>query len=62
MTQDFEARLLRERIIDTRNYRYIIAECYDDNAQWAEIRRLPLNKLDTTAALTGWETIKRITA
>ena len=62
MTKDFEEKLLKERIIDTRNYRYIIKECNDSNSQWAEIRRLPLDKLDTTAAIDGWETVKIIRA
>lgn len=62
MTKEFEQKILRERIVDTRNYRYILKECYDPDGQWAEIRRLPLDKLDTTAAIDGWETVKRVDA
>lgn len=62
MTKKFESKVLNERIVDTDKYRYCVAECCDDKSQWAEIRRIPLAKLDTTAAITGWETIKRITA
>ena len=60
MTNDFIARILRERTLDTAKYRYIVTEEHDDTHQWAEIKRLPIDKLDTTAALTDWETVKRI--
>lgn len=60
MTKAFINRIMQERTIDTRNYRYIVTEEHDSNNQWAEIKRLPLDKLDTTAALTDWETVKRI--
>lgn len=60
MTKDFEARLMRERMIDTKKYRYIITEEHDTEKQWAEIKRLPISELDTTSAICGWETIKRI--
>lgn len=42
---------------DTRKYRYIAKHCYDHEKQWIEIRRLPLELLDITAALTDWETV-----
>ena len=60
MTQAFIDRLMKERIVDTAKYRYIVTEEHDATAQWAEIRRLPLDKLDTTAANTDWETVRRI--
>lgn len=60
MTNAFTARILRERTVDTAKYRYIVTEEHDATAQWLEIKRLPLAKLDTTAALTDWETVKRI--
>ena len=60
MKKSFENRIMNEHIVDTRNYRYIVADCYDDKHQWAEIRRLPLDKLDTTAANDSWETVRRI--
>lgn len=47
---------MRELIVDTRKYRYICADCCDHS----EIRRLPLEYLDTTAALDGWETVQII--
>ena len=60
MTKAFEERILREHIVDTKQYRYIVTVEHNANSQWAEIKRLPLDKLDTTAALTDWETVKRI--
>ena len=60
MTKDFEKRIMRERIVDTKQYRYIITEAHDADKQWAEIKRLPISQLNTTAAIDGWETIKRI--
>lgn len=56
MTKDFEARIMRERIVDTKLYRYIVKECGDH----AEIQRLPLRDLDTTAAIDSWQTVKII--
>ena len=49
-------KVMRELIVDTRKYRYICADCCDHS----EIRRLPLEYLDTTAALDGWETVQII--
>ena len=60
MTNAFINRIMQERTIDTRNYRYIVTDEHDGVKQWAEIKRLPLDKLDTTASLTDWETVKRI--
>lgn len=60
MTKEFIDRIMRERIVDTRNYRYVVSEVHNSETQWAEIKRLPLNKLDTTSALTDWETVKKI--
>lgn len=60
MKKEFEARLMQERIIDTKQYRYIATEEHDSNSQWLEIKRISLTKLDTTASLEDWETIKRI--
>lgn len=58
LKKDFEKRILAERIVDTKAYRYIVTDCHDSTHQWQEIRRLPISKLDTTAALTDWETVK----
>lgn len=56
MTKTFVARVIRERIVDTRTYRYTVKDCGDH----AEIRRLPLDCLDTTAAIDGWEIVAEI--
>lgn len=53
MTQKFIDRVLRDRIVDTAKYRYIVKEHPDH----AEIQRLPITDLDTTAAIDGWETV-----
>lgn len=60
MTKDFERKVLNERTVDTKTYRYIVKEKYDAETQWAEIQRLPIAKLDTAAAIDGWETVKVI--
>ena len=60
LNDEFKARLMQERTIDTKDYRYIVTEEYDNEKQWAEIKRLPLSDLDTTKAIDGWETIERI--
>ena len=51
MTKAFENRVKREGIVDTNNYRY----CLRDN----KIVRIELDKLDTTAVLADWETVKQ---
>lgn len=56
MKKQFIDRVLRERIVDTAKYRYIVKE-YPDRA---EIQRLPITDLDTTASIDGWETVSVI--
>ncbi len=51
MTKAFENRVNKEGSVDTKNYRY----CLRGN----KIVRIALDKLDTTAALTDWETVKQ---
>ncbi len=50
MAKNFEARVRREIIVDTRKYRYI-----EHNGS---IYRIELDKLDTTAVLHDWQLIK----
>lgn len=57
MKKEFIERVIRERIVDTDKYRYIIKDCHDAYQQYQEIRRLPLSDLDTTNAIDGWETV-----
>jgi 2-iminoacetate synthase ThiH len=59
MTKALMLRVLRESIVDTANYRYTIREAHDERGQWLEFIRLPIKALDTTAALDGWEVVKR---
>lgn len=44
----------REEIVDTRKYRYAV-----DSAQGV-IKRLPIEYLDTTLALTEWEVVANL--
>lgn len=60
MKKEFEKRVLNERIVDTAQYRYAVSERHDSNSQWLEIRRIPLDQLDTTASIDGWEIVKVI--
>ena len=45
----FLNRVIREGIVDTRNYRYVC----NGNI----IKRLPIKYLNTTAAIDNWETV-----
>ena len=54
MKKEFEAKVKAEGIVDTKEYRYV----YTADERGARIERLALDKLDTTAAYDGWETIK----
>ena len=54
MTYEFLKRVLREKIVDTRKYRYTLREtylCYD-------IVRLPIEYLDTPKAYEPWELVR----
>lgn len=54
MTNKFYERVMKERTVDTRNYRYTI------NEREGEIVRLRIEYLDTTRALNEWETVKNL--
>lgn len=56
MKNEFIEKIIRERIVDTAKYRYVIKECGDH----AEIQRLPIKQLDTTDAIDGWSVVKVI--
>lgn len=58
MNKEIRDRVLNGEIVDARKYRYVLKQCGDHEKQWAEIRRLPLELLDTTAAIDGWETVE----
>lgn len=54
MTKKFEKKVITDKIVDTRMYRYI----YETYADRAEIQRLPIGYLNTTKSISGWETVK----
>lgn len=54
MTNRFLRRVVSKSIIDTRKYRYTY------NAGNGNIERLPLEKLNTTYALTDWEVVGNV--
>ncbi len=60
LSRAFIDRVRAELIVDTRTYRYVAKECNNAEEQWLEIRRLPLDSLDTTEAIDGWETVVTI--
>ena len=63
MKKEFAKKVIREGIVDTEIYRYI----YYEGSTRAEIRRIRLDALNTTAALNvqsesnpyGWEIVKQ---
>ena len=56
MTNKFIDKVIREGIVDTKNYRYV----YRVDKTRAVVERLPIKKLDTTAALEPWEVVEVI--
>lgn len=54
MTNQFLKRIISESAIDTKKYRYIY------NTGNGNIERLPLEKLNTTYALTDWEVVGNV--
>lgn len=58
MTVDTRNRVLNGETVDTKKHRYKLFARGNAAEQWAEIRRIPLECLDTTAAIDGWETVE----
>jgi len=56
MNAKFIDKDIREGIVDTKNYRY----AYRVDKTRAVVERLPINQLDTTAALEQWEVVEVI--
>ena len=56
MTNTLREKVLQNGTVDTKTYRYRFVECGDHG----EIRRIPIDYLDTTAAIDGWETVEVI--
>ena len=53
MKEDFLKRVLSEKIVDTRKYRYTLQE----TCLFTDIVRLPIEYLDTSEAYEPWETV-----
>ena len=56
MTKTFREKILKNGTVDTKNYRYHVAQ-YPDHC---EIRRIPLDYLNTTTAIDEWEIVEII--
>lgn len=56
MNKSFIRKVLTERIVDTKTYRYAVRE----HADRLDIVRIELCKLGTTAALHDWQVVKII--
>lgn len=54
ISSNFRKRILDERCVETRKYRYIIAQ----EDQHVVIERLPLELIGTTKALDSWEIVE----
>ena len=54
ISSNFRKRILDERCVETRKYRYIIAK----EDQHVVIERLPLELIGTTKALDSWEIVE----
>lgn len=57
MKKEFIDRVIREGTVDTAKYRYTSKLISGADGEYTEIRRLPLEELDTTAALDPWEIV-----
>lgn len=55
--KDFLKKVVRYKSLDTKTYRYKATPYTSENEQLLVISRIELEKLDTTRALTDWETV-----
>lgn len=53
VSKKFIEKVIANGSIDTKSYRYIVKDLPDRQ----EVRRLPICRLDTAAAIDGWETV-----
>lgn len=53
VSKKFIEKVIANGSVDTKSYRYIVK----DLPGRQEVRRLPICRLDTTAAIDGWETV-----
>lgn len=58
MTEKFFRKIIREDIVDTKKYRYTTREKVVDGRQILQVIRIPLEKLNTTAAFDEWEVVE----
>lgn len=58
MKKEFWERVKWKKIVDTRKYRYVLDD--DISLERLLIKRLPIEDLDTTAAIDGWEVVKEL--
>ena len=56
MTKAFEQKVINERIVDTKSYRYRVHE----HADRFDIERIALDALDTCSAMTDWHIVKTV--
>lgn len=57
MTKKFIDKVIAERIVDTKQFRYAAIEKRDATKQWIEIQRLPIELIGLTSALDNWDTV-----
>lgn len=55
--KEFLKKVAKYKSLDTKNFRYKATPYTSANAQVLVISRIELKKLDTTKALTDWETV-----
>ena len=58
MKKSFLQKVITERIIDTKNYRYVLDT--DCRLERPLVKRIELDKLGTTAAINGWKTVAEV--
>lgn len=56
MKKRFENKVIRHGMVDTKKYRYILRTTFNGDV----IERIPIEYLDTTMAINGWEIVKVI--
>lgn len=56
MKKIFENKVIRNGMVDTKKYRYILRTTING----ATIERIPIEYLDTTMAINGWKIVKVI--
>ena len=57
MTQRFINRVIHDKFVDTKQYRYAYQSRSAGAHQYPVIERLPIAHLNTTAAIDGWEIV-----